>query len=100
MSEIINAIMQQISWRELDFCGFIFVKIDNNTLRVNKGSKNMDISYNEGLDLYSIKKHTLNKKDYSTKTEELNHIYFDQLKELIEGFFNFEYVMCSIVKVV
>lgn len=87
-NEIINTILEQINARALKFSGYRFVKLSDNALRINKGKKNFDIEYNEGLDLYNIAEHCM-KKDFSVESKEIKEIYFDQLQEMIGEFFNF-----------
>ena len=84
MSEVIKTIMKQVDAKYLGFAGYRLVKIDDNTLRINKGKKNVDISYNEGLDLYDVKLIKV-KKDFSWETKELRGMYWDQLRDLISG---------------
>ena len=87
----VKTIMDQIDWRDLNLAKFKFIKIDENTLRVHKGKKKLDIKYNEGTDLYDIKKHTI-KKNLDVKTEEIDGIYNDQLKDIISRFFKHSYI--------
>lgn len=92
MSEIIETIIRQLSCQGLDrlalVCmGFrLFVKIDDNTLRlhfkIGKGAVNIDIHYNESLDVYEVKAHKINSKTLEVKTTEYRDIYFDQFAEL------------------
>jgi len=87
MDYIIETIMEQINWKTLRLNGFEFVRLSNIALRVHKGNKNLDICYNEGSDLYDLKKHTL-KTDLTTKTQQIENIYCDQLADIIAEFFN------------
>ena len=87
----VKTIMDQIDWRDLNLAKFKFIKIDEKTLRVHKGKKNLDIKYNEGTDLYDIKKHTIG-KNFDVKTVEVDGIYNDQLKDIVSRFFKHSYI--------
>lgn len=78
--------MEQINWVYLAKHGFRFVGLDDKTLRLNLGKKNMDIEYNEGTDTYRIKKHIID-KDTNVTTEIIDDIYFDDLENIIDEFF-------------
>lgn len=93
MNETNQTIAQQINAKELAYAKFKLTHNDEtNTIGIHKGEKHLTITYNEGHDLYSVRKVTIRKFDIvSYKT--LDRIYFDQLKGMIEEFFNFEYVM-------
>lgn len=86
-SYITDTIMEQINWKTLRLNGFEFVRLSNIALRVYKGNKNLDICYNEGSDLYDLKKHTI-QPDLTTKTQQVDEIYCDQLADIIAEFFN------------
>ena len=87
VNEVVNTIMNQINWRMLKALGFKFVQLNEKTLRIHKGRKNFDIELDEGLDLYIVKKHLINRKDFSVKSEVKEAVFFDDLKPLIEDFF-------------
>lgn len=91
-NQIVNTIMEQISFKQLLlFYRFKFVKLNDNSLRLHYKHRNLDIIYNEGLDLYNIEKHII-KGIGEWKTEKIEGIYFDSLKEIIEEFFNIKYL--------
>ena len=54
--------------------------VDDTTVRFNLGRTNIDVSYEPGLDLYSISTHKLS-KDYVSTTTTVTGVYADQLKE-------------------
>jgi len=87
MNEIIETIMEQINWRVLHLMGFQFVRMNDETLRVHKGNKNLDIKYDYGVDLYDLTKHTI-RKDLTIEAEEVENVFFDQLQDIISEFFN------------
>ena len=87
MNEIIETIMEQINWRVLHLRGFKFIRMNDETLRVHKGNKNLDIKYNYGVDLYDLSKHTI-RKNLTVETEEVENVFFDQLQDIISEFFN------------
>jgi len=79
-------------------CRFRIVKLSDNGLRLNKGQKNFDIVYNRGSDLYNIQKHKINRKTFEVKTEHLNGVFFEDVRGMIERFFNMEiYIMENLV---
>lgn len=88
VSEIQKETMNQINWQILARRGFRFVGMDDNTVRLNLNHKNLDITYNVGSDLYDVEKHTMNKDLTKIKSEKINGLYFDQLPETIDAFFN------------
>ena len=87
MNEIIETIMEQINWRVLHLMDFEFIRMNDETLRVHKGNKNLDIKYNYGVDLYDLTEHTI-LKDLTVETEEVENVFFDQLQDIIREFFN------------
>jgi hypothetical protein len=94
MNEIIETIMKQINWRVLHLMGFQFVRMNDETLRVHRDNRNLDIKYNYGTDLYDLTEHTI-LKDLTVETEEVENVFFDQLQDIIGEFFNMgEVVRC------
>ena len=99
MNEIVKTIADQINYKELCMAKFkLFFSDEENYIAIKKGFKRLEIKYNMGTDDYTVTKQTFNRKygygngiDY--KEEVLNGIYWDQLKEIIEDFFNFKYIM-------
>lgn len=91
MNEIIETIMKQINWRVLHLMGFQFVRMSDETLRVRRDNRNLDIKYNYGTDLYDLTKHTI-LKDLTVETKEVENVFFDQLQDIIREFFDIEEV--------
>ena len=91
MNEIIETIMEQINWRVLHLMGFEFIRMSDDTLRVHRDNRNLDIKYNYGVDLYDLTKHTI-LKDLTVETEKVENVFFDQLQDIIRKFFNIEEV--------
>lgn len=60
-----------------------FVAIDENTLRVNKGGRNVDIRYDAVTDLYDVQKHTINQKTFDVATTEHKGLFADQLGDAL-----------------
>lgn len=87
MNEIIKTIMQQINWRVLHLMSFKFIRMNDDTLRVHRDNRNLDIKYNYGTDLYDLTKHTI-RKDLTVETEEVENVFFDQLQNIISEFLN------------
>ena len=82
----------QINYRELAFARFKFV-YDNDKLRLSvlKGCKTLVIELDEGRDLYNIRK--LRHRNFKmVEDKKINGVYCDQLADIIEDFFNFEYI--------
>ena len=92
MKDEIKTIAEQINWRELKLAGFKFVYDDKQTsLTLIKGKKYLSIKYDFGLDTYTLKE-IITKKFAIISEKELQNIYCDQLQEIINNFFNFEYL--------
>ena len=104
MKETLKTIAKQIDYEELHMAGFKLVfSNEENYIAIRKGYKRLEIKYNSGMDDYTVTKQTFNRKygygngiDY--KEEVLNNIYWDQLKGIIEDFFNFEYILKSTMR--
>ncbi len=93
MKQKIKTIAEQINYKELAFAKFKFVYDNNNlSLAVIKGQKTLVITYNEALDLYSVRK-LKHIKFKTVQDETIDKIYCDQLQDIIQNFFKFEYVM-------
>ena len=94
MREELQTLAIQIGYKELHLAGFRLGYHDKNmTMTISKGNKFFEIKYNEGTDLYDIRKVVIKgiATIVSDKTE--TGFYWDMLKDEIERFFNFEYVM-------
>ena len=87
MNVIIETIMHQINWKALYCNGFEFIQMSNEALRVHKGKKNLDITYNPGTDLYDLSEHTI-QPDLTVKTRKIEGVFCDQLQDIIAEFFN------------
>ena len=92
-NEVLNAILDQVYWRELRMAKFRFVKMDEETLRINKGKKNFDIRYDVGSDTYEVLEHKMNARTFEVKTEKYKDVYWEDLANRIEQFFNFHYAL-------
>ena len=92
MENYIKTIANQINWKELKFAGFKFVyDNDNLSLKIFKGVKHFIIKLDEGRDLYDIRKIRLRNLDI-IEDNEIKGVYCDQLCDMIEEFFKFEYI--------
>ena len=97
MSNVIDTIMKHLRCQGLDkltLTGLglrMLVKMDDNNLRLHfkarKGVINIDIHYDQGLDLYVVKAHKLNPQTLDVKTRESGEVYFDQFAELFREVF-------------
>jgi len=94
--EILKTIIKQMKAQDRNFTlyGAKLIKIKPNKLRVHlkKGTKvrNIDVEYNEGLDLYDVEDHTFstsfkNKNPFKVTTKKHKGLFFDQFGDLIEG---------------
>lgn len=92
LNQIQTTIADQINARELHFAKFMLITMDANTVRVHKGKKSLDITYCPGSDTYTVNKIKI-KPDFTCTQDKMDNIYFDDLKPIIQDFFNFEYVM-------
>lgn len=94
-NEIIKAIGQQIGAGELKLAGFQVASNMEDFVSIRKGLKRFEVKYCEGSDSYTIVKQKF-KRFYGNPTdiseECLEDIYFDQLRPMIEEFFNFIYL--------
>lgn len=83
ISQTVQTIAQQLKYAGvLQIRGLKLVAMDENTLRVNKGWKNIDIKYNGGSDLYDVTVHLTNRKTLDTKSKTTEGVYCDQLADL------------------
>ena len=78
-NDILNTIQRQLTAQGVNLRNKTLVKINPNTLRVSGGGNNIDIKYNKGSDLYDIKVHKINRKDFSVKTCKSDGVYVDSL---------------------
>lgn len=83
-NEIIKETARQLKAQGVNLNNKTLVKLDSNTLRISGGGNNVDIKYNRATDLYDVKVHKINKKDFSVKTCESKGVYSDSLP----NFFN------------
>jgi hypothetical protein len=96
MNEIQQTILEQISWRELKFAKFSISLNTDKGIEIRKGKKAMVIQYNS-MDLYDIRKLQIS-PNYDVKETKLENVYDTMLKEIIQDFFKFEYVMHNFVR--
>ena len=92
METIIKTIAEQINFRELKWAGFKFVYDDKElSLGVYKGAKHFIIKLNLANDLYDIRK--VRTRNYSiVEDKEIGGVFCDQLSDMIEKWFNFQYI--------
>lgn len=83
-NEVLQTIKKQLESQNVNLNNKTLIKINPNTLRVSGGGNNVDIKYNKGDDLYDIKVHKINKKNFSVKTCSSKGVYVDSLP----NFFN------------
>ena len=94
--EILKTIIKQMKAQDRNFTlyGAKLLKMKQNKLRVHlkRGTKvrNIDVEYDEGLDLYNVDDHTFStslkaKDPYKVKTKQHKGIYFDQFGDILEG---------------
>jgi len=96
MKDEVKTIAQQINAKELKFAKFMLLADDEKTeVTIRKGSKYLRIKYNYGTDLYDLQKGKI--KRFELIQEDWDQGYYnDQLQQVIEDYFKFEYVMESI----
>jgi len=96
MNQTILTMAKQINAKELKFARFTLLANDQkNEITVKRGVKYLRIRYNPGMDLYEVQKGKLRKFEL-IEDDWQNRIYDDQLKGIIQDYFNFRYVMDSI----
>lgn len=83
-SQVVSEIARQLRHQNVNLRGKQLVALDKNSLRVAGRGKNVDIRYNKSRDLYDVKVHRINQKDFSVKTKSHKDVYFDSLP----NFFN------------
>lgn len=98
ISQTVSTIAEQVNAGELKLARFLLIQVDDNTLRVKKGKRSMDIEYDYGTDTYTTTL-SLPHNKWETATARESGIYGDMLQDLISEFFKFEYVMSGIVGV-
>jgi hypothetical protein len=82
MSEIVRTIASQLKALNVSLKGKALVKMDENTLRVSGGGRNVDIEYDHGSDTYNVTIHKINRKDFSVETcEKARDVYVESLPE-------------------
>jgi len=93
MDDRIKEIARQINFKELAFAKFKFI-YDNEKLNLGviKGAKHFIISLDIASDTYEIRRVRIRKCQIVEDTTEKG-FYCDQLCEMIEKYFKFEYVM-------
>lgn len=92
MDDRLKEIARQINFKELAFAGFKFI-YDNEKLNLGviKGAKHFIIRLDLSSDTYEIRRVRIRKFEIVEDTTETG-FYCDQLCEMIEEFFNFEYI--------
>jgi len=87
--QVLGEIINQLKGQGVDLYGKTLVDMGDLTLRVNMPRKgrgpatNVDIKYNEGMDMYDVTVHKID-KDMNVKSEKFNGMYFDQLPQFFE----------------
>lgn len=92
MDERLKEIAKQINFKELAFAKFKFI-YDNDKLNIGviKGSKHFIITLDLSSDTYTIRKVRIRKFEI-VEDKTIEGIYCDQLCEMIQDFFKFEYI--------
>ncbi len=85
ISETVQTIARQINGiRGMHFLAPQLIAIDETTLRVHtkrgRTNRNVDISYDGGLDLYNVAVHTFSAPSYEVTTEVTEGVYADSLE--------------------
>ena len=97
LSETQLNIAKQIGAKELNFAKFILLSEKDNIVHIKKGTKFIKITYNKGSDLYDLEIGSYNKKTFDIKSEKIEGVYNDSLRDFIQNHFKgFEYVMDNI----
>jgi len=98
LKQEIKTMAYQINAKELKFAKFMLLADNDKTeITIKKGVKFLRIKYNYGSDLYDIQKGKI--KDFDIIEEDVEKGYYnDQLKEIIQSYFKFEYVMDSFMR--
>lgn len=89
--EIIKTICEQINAKELNMAKFIIMYNKEYEVIVKKGKKAISIIYNYNTDYYDLELSKYD-KNLNAKFKYIDGVSFDQLKEIISDFFNFEYI--------
>lgn len=98
MNETTKTILEQVNAKELVFAKFKVLTMDKeNGILIMKGKKKIIIKYTP-LDLYDITYYKIKGIAQLETIKEDRNIYADQLKQSIEDFFKFEYVMHLFVR--
>ena len=95
-NEILKTIIKQMKAQDRDFrlFGAKFMRFNDKKVRIHmkRGTKvrNLDVEYNEGLDLYNVEDHTFStslkaKDPYKVQTKKHTGIFFDQFGDILEG---------------
>ena len=79
-------IMQWLNWRNFDRMGVQFMRLSDKELRLHKDNRNLDIFYDEGVDLYIVKKHIIDRETLEVKTKEIKDVFGEDLKEIAWDF--------------
>ena len=96
MREELKIIADQVGWRELHLANFKLLFDDKERLLIlKKDQKRMAIKLMSN-DLYKVVEQKF-KKDWTFTQEVHDNVYCDMLKNFIEDFFKFEYVMDGIL---
>lgn len=92
MDDRLKEIAKQINYKELAFAKFKFI-YDNDKLNLGviKGSKHFIITLDSSSDTYTIRKVRIRKFEI-VEDKTIDGIYCDQLCDMIEEFFKFEYL--------
>ena len=91
MNERLKEIAKQINFKELAFAKFKFI-YDNEKLNIGviKGNKHFIITLNS-MDTYDIRRVRIRKFEI-VEDKTIERVYCDQLCEMIQEFFKFEYI--------
>ena len=92
INEQVKTIATQINCRELKFARFRMSGSNKNmSLTISKGCKSLVISLDLARDLYDIRKVRTRNLEI-VQDEKLKGVFCDQVADIIEDFFKFEYI--------
>lgn len=96
MKDELKILAEQVDFRELHLARFkLGYNDEKNCISMSKGLKAMRITYDCGNDTYKVSQMQWKKGKF--EEEEFTDVYSNQLKEYIQYFFGFTYVMKGIV---
>ena len=89
----LEILANQIGYKELHYAKFKLYNNDKDmSIILKKGQKYMKIKYNKGADLYDITTYKIKGLAEIKEQKENKGIFAEDLKNIIQEFFKFEYV--------